>query len=91
MTDEWRLYVRLRSLKALREFMAFHGIRSGYALAQKAGILPGTVNHLLSGRRTACSLAAARAIEEALGCPVGFLLEARMSHIEGDKERRSAA
>lgn len=86
MTDEWRLYVKLRSLKALREFMTFHGLKSGYALAKKAGILPGTVNHLLSGRRDTCSLQTARAIEEALGVPSGFLFEARMPHVAIDKK-----
>lgn len=91
MSEDWRLYVHLRSLRALREFMAFHGLKSGYALAKKAGILPGTVNHMLSGRRDTCSLETARAIEEALGVPTGFLFEPRMSQIASDTRRKAAA
>lgn len=84
-TDQWRLTVRLKSLRALREFMEFQRLPSGYALAQKAGILPGTVNHLLSGKRNTCSLRTARAIEEALQCPPGFLFDAKLSQVADNK------
>lgn len=91
MADEWRLTVRLKSLRALKEFADFHGLRSGYAIAKKAGILPGTVNHLLSGERNTCSVKTARAIEEALGCPSGFLFEVKMSQVCEDDRRRAVA
>nr|DAF00023.1 MAG TPA: LAMBDA REPRESSOR (TRIPLE MUTANT)/DNA COMPLEX-DNA COMPLEX, DOUBLE HELIX, TRANSCRIPTION-DNA.1A [Caudoviricetes sp.] len=61
--------------------MDYRHIDSGYALAKKAGLLPGTVNHLLYGRRATCSYRTARAIEEALGCPKGFLFAFRLSKV----------
>lgn len=79
--DEWRLTVKLKSHRALAEYMDFHRIKTSYALAQKAGLKPGAVGHLVSKRRTTCSLKTARAIEEALGCPPGFLFEAEMSRV----------
>lgn len=81
MPDEWRLTVRLKSRRVLKQFMDYQQIRTGYALAKKAGILPGTAQHLVSGRRNSCSPATAAAIEEALGCPVGFLFERSMSRL----------
>lgn len=91
MNDEWRLTVKLKSLRAMKEFMAFHRLESGYALAKKAGISAGVVNFLLAGQRTTCSLKTARAIEEALGCPTGFLFEAKMSRVCEDSRRGAAA
>ncbi len=67
--------MRLRSYTALREFMDFNGLQTGYALAKRAGILPGTANFLVSGRRSTCSRRTAEAIEDALGAPRGFLFE----------------
>ena len=91
MSDEWRLTVKLKSVRVLREFMEFHGIKTGYGLAKKAGILPGTVNHLLTGERTTCSLKTARALEGALGCPTGFLFDVKMSQVCEDSRRGAAA
>ncbi len=88
--DAWRLTVKLRSHRALAEYMAFHRIDTAYELAQKAGLKPGVVGHLVSRRRNSCSLSTARAIEEALGCPPGFLFEARMSRV-ADAPRLSNA
>lgn len=81
MDSEWRLVVKLKSRRALTEFMEYHGLRTGYALAKKADILPGTAGHLVSGRRSTCSFRTARAIEEALGCPEGFLFVREMSQV----------
>jgi hypothetical protein len=89
--DPWRLVVRLKSRRALVEYAEFHKL-SGRALARKAdaiakkkdknrGVGPGIVGHLMSGRRTSCSLATAQAIEEALGCPTGFLFEPSLSSV----------
>jgi len=91
MADEWRLVVKLKSLRALREYMAFHSLTSGYALAKKAGISAGVVNFLLAGDRNTCSLKTAHAIEAALQCPPGFLFEPRMSHVASDNRRGRAA
>ena len=46
-------------------------------LARVAGLSHSTVNHLVTGRRTGCSLATARAIENALGCGEGSLFGPR--------------
>lgn len=67
--------MRLRSREALQDYMTFHKIKSGYALAKRAGILPGTANFLVQGHRDTCSIRTARAIETALACPPGFLFE----------------
>lgn len=66
MRDEWKLTARLVSLRVLKQYMDHRQIKTGYALATKAGILPGTVNHILSGRRKSCSPETAAAIERAL-------------------------
>lgn len=79
--DTWRLTVRLRSHRALVEYMQFHRIGSAYELARHAGLKPGVVGHLVARRRVTCSLKTARAIEEALRCPPGFLFEPRMSQV----------
>lgn len=81
MTDEWRLAVKLKSRRVLKEFMDYNKLKTGYALAKKADILPGTAGHLVSGRRNTCSVRTARAIEEALGCPEGFLFVREMSKV----------
>lgn len=45
-------------------------------LARRAGLGHSTVNHLMTGRRTTCSLATALAITGILGCPVSTLFVA---------------
>jgi DNA-binding XRE family transcriptional regulator len=42
-------------------------------LARLAGLGHSTVNHLMTGRRTSCSLVTALAITRTLGCPVSTL------------------
>lgn len=79
--DQWRLTVKLKSRRALVDYMEFHKIKTAYALANKAGLKASAVGHLVSGRRNSCSLKTAAAIEEALGCPPGFLFEPRMSQV----------
>lgn len=88
--DPWRLTVRLKSHRALREYMEFHRIPTAYELARRADLKVGVVGHLVSGRRNSCSLKTARSIEEALQCPPGFLFEPRMSQV-ADKMRRQEA
>jgi len=67
--------MRVRSSAALREYIALTGL-SGRALARSAGISHSTLNHLLTGRRPACSELTARAIERALGCREGLFFRA---------------
>lgn len=86
--DAWRLTVKLKSHRALMEYMAFHRIGTAYELARRAGLKPGAVGHLVAGRRNSCSLHTAGAIEDALGCPPGFLFEARMSQVADTLRRK---
>ena len=79
--QQWRLEVKLKSYKALREFMNHHELKTAYALAKKAGLKPGAVGHIVSGRRDKCSLKTATAIVKALECPTGFLFEHKMSQV----------
>ncbi len=80
--------MRLKSHRALVEYMEFHRIKTAYELARRAGLKPGVVGHIVQRRRVTCSLATARAIEEALQCPPGFLFEPRMSQV-ADTPRRA--
>jgi hypothetical protein len=89
--DPWRLTVTLKSHRALMEFMEFHRIETAYELARRAGLKPGVVGHLVKGRRNSCSLKTARAIEEALKVPTGFLFEASMSRVADTSRSQSAA
>jgi transcriptional regulator with XRE-family HTH domain len=66
--------VQLRSRDALIICLEATGM-SERQLARVAGLGHATVNHLVTGRRTRCSLATARAIETALGCAAGTLFE----------------
>lgn len=86
--DTWRLTVKLKSHRALIDYMQFHNIGTAYELARRANLKVGVVGHLVAGRRNSCSLKTARAIEEALGCPPGFLFEPRMSQVVVDPRRR---
>lgn len=99
--DPWRLIVHLKSRRALLEYAEFHQL-SGRALARKAdqiakkkgaSVGPAIVGHLMrsgpSGRDT-CNLVTAQAIEEALGCPPGFLFEPTLSPV-ADSKRQAVA
>lgn len=88
--EQWRLIVRLKSRRALREYAEFHKL-SGRALAKKAGLKPAIVGHLMAGRRDTCNLDTARKIEEALGCPNGFLFEPSLSPVADTNRRQSVA
>lgn len=82
--DRWRLTVKLKSHRALEDFMEFKNFKTSYSLAAAAGLKPGVVGHLVAKRRNSCSIKTARAIEEALGCPAGFLFVAEMSEVSGN-------
>lgn len=66
--------MQLRSRDALIICLEASGM-SERQLAREAGLGHATVNHLVTGRRTRCSLATAVAIETALGCGEGTLFE----------------
>ncbi|HEY0168450.1 MAG TPA: helix-turn-helix transcriptional regulator [Jatrophihabitans sp.] len=66
--------MQLRSRDALIICLEATGM-SERQLARVAGLGHATVNHLVTGRRTRCSPATARAIETALGCGEGTLFE----------------
>ena len=66
--------MRVRDPNALRAYLRLLGL-SERALAMRAGVGHATVNHLLSGRRTACTRRTADAIEGALACPRGLFFE----------------
>jgi hypothetical protein len=89
--DPWRLIVKLKSKRVLREYADFHKL-SGRQLAKKAGLKPAIIGHLMrdgkTGRDT-CNLETAKAIEEALGCPPGFLFEPSLSAV-ADSKRQAA-
>lgn len=67
--------MQIRDPVAMRAYLRLLGV-SEREFAQRAGIGHATVNHLLSGRRTACTQRTAAAIESALGCPPGLFFEA---------------
>jgi transcriptional regulator with XRE-family HTH domain len=75
--------MQLRSREALIVYLEASGM-SERQLARVAGLGHATVNHLVTGRRTRCSVATARAIETALKCAPGTLFE----HVEPPEEPR---
>ena len=84
----------LKSRRALLEYMEFHKL-SGRGLAKKAGVSPAIVGHLARDpkaptARRSCSLKTARAIEEALACPPGFLFEPSMLRVADTATRTSS-
>ncbi len=64
--------MQLRSRQALVACLEFSGM-SERELARAAKLGHATVNHLFTGRRSACSLGTARAIERVFDCPPGVL------------------
>lgn len=89
--DQWRLTVKLKSHRALKEFMEYKGFKTSYALAAAAGLKPGVVGHLVAKRRNSCSLKTAKAIEEALGCPANFLFVAELSQVADTMRQKEGA
>ena len=97
--DPWRLIVRLKSRRALNEYIEFHKV-SGRELARRANEIarksgatvgPAIVNHLRSGHRDTCNLTTARAIEEALQCPPGFLFMPSVSPVADNRHREAVS
>lgn len=99
MALEGRLWVRLTDARDLVKVMTFkdHTVRSlgdavdAYLLKHKKirGSSRPVIGHLRSGKRNTCRPETARAIEEVLGVPEGFLFVAQMSRVS--RPQRTAA
>lgn len=75
--SERRLWVKLISRDALRQYMEFRG-ETNESLGRKAGLSKAIVGHLRSGHRSTCNGKTAAAIERALNAPPGSLFVAEM-------------
>ncbi|MDT0264462.1 helix-turn-helix domain-containing protein [Jatrophihabitans lederbergiae] len=64
--------MRLRNRLVLAAFVD-NARMSEREIARRAGLSHSTANHLITGRRTTCSLSTAVAIAQALHCPNGTL------------------
>lgn len=80
-TTEWRLDMKLRDPRMLRQYMEYKGMTIRQ-VAKAAGVSPSLVGHLLTGERTGSRPENARKIEEALACPPGLLFDARASNVQ---------
>lgn len=76
---ERRLWVKLISKDALRQYMEFRG-ETNVSLGSKAGVSKAIVGHLRSGHRSTCNGKTANAIERALNAPPGSLFLAEVPH-----------
>jgi transcriptional regulator with XRE-family HTH domain len=76
--------MQLRSRDALIICLEATGM-SERQLARMAGLSHATVNHLITGRRTGCTLATAHAIEAALGVGPGTLFDSAPAPVEGTR------
>jgi hypothetical protein len=87
-TDQGRLWVRLISRQAFRQYMAFRN-ETNRSLAEKCGpgVGRGIVGHLRSGQRTTCSAKTAQAIERALNAPPGSLFVPEVSGVSAGTGR----
>lgn len=88
---ERRFEVRVISSEALAGYMAFRGL-SVRTLAEKAGCSHSLIGFLRKGTRSTCSPKTARAIAEALNCPVEALFAPRTSIVQREvgPSRRAA-
>lgn len=86
--DGGRLWVRLISRQALRQYMDFRG-ETNRSLAEKCGprVGHGIVGHLRSGQRTTCTRHTAQAIERALNAPPGSLFVPEVSAVSSNTRR----
>lgn len=75
--SERRLWVKLISRDALRQYMEFRG-ETNESLGRKAGLSKAIVGHLRSGHRSTCNGKTAAAIERALNAPPGSLFVAEV-------------
>lgn len=76
-TRDGRLWVRLISRQAFRQYMQYRG-ETNESLGKKARVSKAIVGHLRSGQRSTCRGDTARAIAEALNAPVDALFVAEL-------------
>jgi transcriptional regulator with XRE-family HTH domain len=67
--------MQLRNRAVMREFILLKGL-SEREVARRAGLSHSTLNHLLTGRRVACSVRTAASIERVLGVADGVFFRA---------------
>lgn len=86
--DRGRLWVRLISRQALRQYMDFRQ-ETNRSLAAKCppGVGRAIIGHLRSGQRSTCSPRTAKAIEVALNAPPGSLFVPEVSSVRPDTGR----
>lgn len=89
--DQGRLWVRLISTQALRQYMEFRN-ETNRSLAIKTGSGVGReiIGHLRSGKRSTCSPQTATAIERALNAPPGSLFVPEVTTAQLGSARVSA-
>lgn len=78
--------MRLRNRLVLAAFVD-NARMSEREVARRAGLSHSTVNHLMTGRRTTCSLSTAAAIAQAVHCPIGTLFNAERAAEQQAVER----
>ena len=91
LRSHWRVYVELKSLAALLDFMTLRRVDSAYELARIADLGVGITGHLVAGRRKTCSPETAAKIEGALKVDPGVLFEPKMLPVVGSTQRRRVA
>lgn len=74
--------MRLRNRLVLGAFVDNAGM-SEREVVRRADLSHSTVNHLITGRRTTCTLTTALAIAQALQCPIGALFIAEPRRAKG--------
>ena len=79
--------MRLKDRSALKAYMEFRRM-SGVDLAKAARLSPQIVSFLVTDKpsqRNTCSRQTAERIEDALGCPRGFLFDERVLHVSASR------
>lgn len=87
---EGRLWVRLISRQAFRQYIEFRG-ETNESLGKKAGVSKAIVGHLRSGQRSTCNGKTAQRIESALNAPPGSLFLAELPNAQSGTIRKPAA
>lgn len=88
-TVEGRLWVRLISRQAFRQYMEFRG-ETNESLGKKAGVSKAIVGHLRSGQRSTCNGKTAQRIEKALNAPPDSLFLAELPTAQVGTRKRAA-
>lgn len=86
---EGRFEVQLISAAALRQYMSFRGMTIRQ-LALRAGCSHSTIGFLVKGTRKTCRPETARAIAQALDCPVESMFVPKVSKVSREVSRKVA-